>query len=209
MLGNYFWLIVGQEDGTKDRILKNFYTAPPDYIRELADQFIEYFNPQEQKLLYLYHDRSANQYRKVGRDVASEVKRSIEYDANDQPTGWHVKLMNENQGIITQAEEYDFMMELLGGENKHLPTVEIDFYQCKELISSLQNTPVKVTKRAGKTKIEKDKSSEKRYAERPEMMPFMSTNFSDAFKYYFCRKEYMGRARSSKKVSFSDPKVRG
>lgn len=208
-VGNYLWLLIGQEDGIKDRILKEFYTAPPDYIRELADEFIEFFKPHKKKVLFLYHDRSANQYRKVGRDVISEIKHDIEYHKDGTPTGWLVRVMNENQGIITQLEEYDFMQELLGGGNKNLPTVEIDFYNCKALKSSLENTPVKVTKRKGRTFIEKDKSSEKRYADRPEMMPYMSTNFSDAFKYYFCRRTYMAMAGHSRKLSFSDPKIRG
>ncbi len=206
-VGAYLWLVLGQPQGLEERILKNQFTVPDDYTRQLADQFLEFWGPHNKKVLYLYHDRSANNLKSVNQDVASKFKKEIEFDQDGNPTGWYVKLMSEGQGVITQDDEYKFMMELLEERNPKLPKLRIDHYNCRELKSSLENAPVKLVNRRGKKHIEKVKTSEQRYKEQPKLMPFLSTNFSDALKYYLMRKDYVQRSNSSRKLSFSDPKV--
>lgn len=209
-VGASLWMVVGQKQGAMERGLKEFYTVPKDWVPELGKKFRDYFSPHRKKLLRLYYDRSANQYKKVGEDVASKVKHAIEFDENGHSTGWVVKLMNEHQGNISQSDEYEFMIELLEGSNDKLPQVQLDFYNCRNCISSIENAPVKLGSNSkGQKFIQKDKSSEKKLKDRPELLPSMSTNFSDAFKYWLMRKEYIALTRKARLTSFSDPVVRG
>jgi len=205
-VGASLWLLVGQKQGGVERGLKSFYTMAPDWIRELGNQFLSYFANHQKKVLKIYHDRSANQYKKVGEDLATKVKKAIEVDRHGQRTGWYVKLMNEGQGNLSQADEYEFMMELLSGQNRKLPQVMLDFYNCRQVISSIENTPIIVkTNAKGQKTIQKDKSTEKKYADRPDLLPSFSTNFSDAFKYWLMRKEYIRLTKKGQKLKFSDP----
>ncbi len=185
--GNMLSLVVGQQRNVEEyRILKNFFTIPPKWIRDLCDSFVEYFKHHRRKQLYLWYDRAANQYRMVGQDVATKVKMAIEKDRFGKPTGWEVKLMSLGQADILHTEEYDLMMVMLGETDRRLPKIRIDEFNCRELKSSLQLAPVKAG--SGKEKVMKDKSSEKLA---PGRLPLESTNMSDAFKYLMCRVEWL------------------
>lgn len=185
--GNMLSMVIGQQRNEGEyRVLKNFYTIPPRWIRELADGFTDYFKFHRNKVFYLWYDRAANQYRSVGQDVATKLKNAIEKDRFGKSTGWEVKLMSLGQADILHTEEYDLMMVMLGESDRRLPKIRIDEYNCKELKSSLELAPVKPG--TGKEKVMKDKTSE-RLA--PGRLPMESTNMSDAFKYLICRHEWL------------------
>jgi hypothetical protein len=185
--GNMLSLVIGQQRNEGEyRVLKNFYTIPPRWIRELGDSFIEYFQFHRRKFLYLWYDRAANQFRSVGQDVATKLKNSIEKDRFGKATGWEVKLMSLGQADILHTEEYDLMMVMMGESDRRLPKIRIDEFNCKELKSSLELAPVKPG--TGKEKVMKDKSSERMA---PSRLPLESTNMSDAFKYLICRHEWL------------------
>lgn len=191
--GNMCSMVIGQEGAAGGRkalrVLKFLYTLPPDYVQALGGKFVQYFSPMRCRIVYLYYDRAGNQYRKVGRDAASELKRAIEVDGSTgRRTGWTVQLMSTGQGTIYQEEEYKFMLKLLDGSNPRLPRILIDYYACKPLRLSLQNARVKMKDKA----ILKDKSSEKLPAEE---LPTRSTNPSDAFKYFAMSREFRELAR--------------
>lgn len=44
--GNMLSLVIGQQHGREYRVLKEFYTLPPDTVRELGVQFVRYFAPR-------------------------------------------------------------------------------------------------------------------------------------------------------------------
>lgn len=186
--GNMLSLVIGQPKGINEyRIIKNFYTIPPKWLRELADNFVEYFKHHQNKVLYLWYDRAANAYRSVGQDVATKLKMAIEKDRFGRNTGWEVKLMSIGQGDILHTQEYDLMNVVLGEEKQNFPKLRIDQYNCKELKSSMEMAPLlKAT--TGREKVMKDKSSEKLA---PARLPLESTNMSDAFKYLMCRAEWL------------------
>lgn len=191
--GNMCSMVVGQEGAAGGRkalrALKFLYTLPPEYVQDLGEKFVRYFTPMRCRIVYLYHDRAGNQYRKVGRDAASELKRAIEVDGKTgRRTGWTVQLMSTGQGTIYQEEEYKFMLKLLDGSNPRLPRILIDYYACKPLRLSLQNARVKMKDKA----VLKDKSSERLPAEE---LPTRSTNPSDAFKYFAMSREFRELAR--------------
>lgn len=201
--GNMQSLVIGQEQGNIMRVLKNIYVITPEWIRELADKYITFFAPHKNKVLYLWPDRAAFQYKKANEDFASKLKYAIEHDKDGKPTGWRVIIANIGQPNITQAEEFDLMNEVMGERNKNLPQLQIDAYECKELRASLKLAPVRKNSR---NQIEKVKSSEKLAAHR---LPMESTNMSDAFKYLLCRKKWLNIVKYKKQMAFSDVKVRG
>jgi hypothetical protein len=189
--GNMCSLVIGQQKNKDYRILKNFYTLPPQHIEELGNTFVDYFKEHKKKLLHLYHDRAANQYGKVKKDQASALKKAIEFDMGGNRTGWTVELMNIGQGNIEQATEYDFMIQVLSLNNPKLPRLLIDQYNCRELKSSMEQA--QVTYLMGRLK--KKKISEKIAVSR---LPMESTNLSDAMKYLLCRREWLAVAKGTK-----------
>lgn len=183
--GNQMSLVIGQLQLNEYRVLKEFYTLSPSFIRELATQFINFFHPHKYKLLHLRYDRSANQYSKSKKDFANQLKHDIEYDMYGKRTGWDVFLLSEGQGNIYHSEEYNLMNVIMGEKEKRLPKLLIDKWQCKNLKSSLELAPLL---KDSKGIIKKDKRSEKLS---PDRLVAESTNFSDAFKYLICRKEWL------------------
>ena len=199
-VGNTLWFLVSQVKFNKLRVLKEMYTLPPNYIRELADEFIRYFKPHQRKRLKLYYDRAANSYKKIGQDVASQIKRAIEIDGDGKRTGWTVQLMSIGQANIGSNAEYNFMMELMSGKNKMLPQLLIDRSTCPNLKSQLEKTKTKTRNmRSGGNMIVKDKKTDGLPAHR---LPKESTNFTDAFKYLLCRKTYLA-AVNNKRIGAS------
>lgn len=185
--GNMCSMVIGQEGTWKGRscirALKFLYTLPPEHVQALGRKFREYFAPMRSRLVYLYYDRAGNQYKSVGKDAVGELKRAIEIDwETGRRSGWTVVLMSTNQGTIAQADEYKFMLRILGGESPRLPVVLIDWYACKPLRCSLQLARTKVKDQV----VFKDKSSERLPA---EDLPLKSTNPSDAFKYFLMSKD--------------------
>ena len=187
--GNMCSLITGQDHGHENRIFKNFYTLPPEFLPHLAKKFRDFYRDHRNKHLILYHDRGANAYKSVGEDHASKFKKAVEYDEKGFSTGWTVALMNEDQATISQEQEYDLALEIMEGKNRELPRILIDKNNCKELKSSMEKAEKfeRVNKYGVKT-THKNKTSEKLSSER---LPMESTNMSDAFKYYLCRPHYL------------------
>lgn len=197
--GNMISMIVAQDGKKREyNLLKEFYTLPPNSIRELADKFIEYFKPHEEKTLNLWYDRAGNNYSKTGQDLASQVKKAIEKDEKGHRTGWKVILRSIGQGNIHSNTEYNFMIDLLSELNPDLPKVRIDMFNCKCLKSSLEKAPTKVTSKNGRKLIVKDKRSEGLAIHK---LPTESTNFSDAFKYLLCRMAWMKLVKGKRKQS--------
>lgn len=185
-------LVIGQEQGWVQRILKNFWTLEQNEVA-IAEDFRNFFKNHKMKVLDLYYDRSGNQNHKTGNDRASAIKRHIEFE-NDRPTGWKVNLMSVGQATIFQEEEFNLMMAVLSETNTKLPKLLIDRLQAKELKSSMEVAKQIIKPdRHGIRRIKKDKSSESIPMQR---RPMWSTNMSDALKYYICRPKYMNIMKS-------------
>lgn len=197
--GNMNSLVIGQEQTDIYRIHKSIYVLPPEYLRELADRFLEFFEPHPCKILNLFYDRAGNNQQRSNQDQAGKIKQAIEYRADGTPTGWTVNLMSRGQGVIYQEDEFDFMHELMKGDNRLLPGLIIDEQNCVELISSIELARSKVTyNRRGAKVIAKNKKSEKLPLHK---LPKLSTNFSDAFKYLMMRRDWVKAAQSGKTQS--------
>lgn len=186
--GNMISITIGQEHGNNYRSLKCLHTLPPQWVRQAADKFVDYFRYHENKELHLYYDRAGNQYQRVKQDLAGKLKEAIEKDKDGKRTGWTVVLESRNQGTLYTWDEYDFMNELFSGNNPALPRVLIDMYNCKPLKCSLEIAPVKIVEYKGKKRVSKDKRSEGLPVSR---LLYESTNFSDSFKYLMMRKKWL------------------
>lgn len=188
--GDMCSMVTAQHRGSYLYCLKDFHTLAPESTRQLADRFLDFFKTHERKELDLYYDRSGNQYQKVRRSWAQELKDAIE-KRGGVATGWVVNLMSLNQSTIYQEEEYNFAKGLMSGANPKLPKLMIDKFQCRHLKSSLELTKTMIrTDKVGSRSIHKDKSSEKLAL---HLRPMFSTNFSDAFKYLIYRRDWTGK----------------
>lgn len=200
--GKMMGLIIGQPQGWSQRILKSFYKLGKNNIEDLAQEFVEFFQYHKRKVLKLYFDRSGNQNASFGKDMANLFKRLVEgATINGVRQNWRVELMSVGQGTIYQFEEYNVVNQIFSENNPKLPKILIDKFQCLELISSINLAKMIVEKnKRGENQIYKNKTSEKLPLNR---LPMFSTNFSDAFKYYFCRPEYMQEAQNRLGSSYS------
>lgn len=196
--GNMNSLVIGQEDGRYYRVHKNLYVIAPESLRQLADRFLTFFSPHRCKKLFLFYDRSGNAYERQGEDRARKFKEAVERDADGNRTGWTVVLMSRKQANINQDAEFGFMVELMGGTNKGLPTLLVDALGCPELVSSIEGARQKIRYRKGSKVVGKDKRSEKLPLEK---LPRLSTNLSDAFKYLMMRRQWILAARPAQGVS--------
>ena len=144
----------------------------------------------------LYHDRSANQYRKSVRDFATQLKHDLEFNGAGMRTGWMVQLMNVGQGNISHADEFNLMNILMGEKDKRLPKLLIDMFECRELKNQLEIAPVAKT---SKNEIQKVKKGDKLPSSRLAME---STNFTDAFKYMMCRPKWVAYSKQKTGLTF-------
>ena len=188
--GNMLSMVTGQRKGSTYYVLKEFYSLPPQTVRDLADAFLSYFAPMKRKVLKLYYDRSMNNYKRVKSDMATQIKNCIEKYADGTSTGWSVQLMSLNQGNIGSNLEYRFMQDLMAGNlQRRLFSLKIDQYNCRNLKSEMEVTKTKsVTDRNGATMVVKEKTGDKLPTAR---LPKESTNLTDAFKYLIMRKEWL------------------
>ena len=191
--GNMLSFVIAQPDGQYYRIHKNLYELPPNSMRELADQFLTFFQSHQEKVLYLYYDRAGNNYQRQNEDQAGKIKAAIEKDSEGRRTGWSVVLMSRKQGTIRQEAEFNFMHELMSGKNKRLPLLMVDALNCTEMISSIELAKAEVKYRGDVKIVAKVKKSEKL---EPKKLPRLSTNFSDAFKYLMMRRSWLTAAKA-------------
>lgn len=202
--GNMLSFIVGQPDGTRYRVLKEFYEIPPGWFRELADQFIRFFGTHRCKVLNLYYDRAGNNFQRQKEDYARKIKECIEKNADGVRSGWTVNLMSRRQRTILQNEEYNFMLELMSDEHARLPALLIDEVNCPCLVSSIERAPAGIRYNGTEKVVYKVKKSEKLD---PKKLPMMSTNMSDAFKYLMMRAAWRKAAGAS--TGGANPYVEG
>ena len=196
--GNMMSMVTGQTINNTTYLFKEFFTLPPDNLRQLADQVLEFYSGHKCKKFIIWHDRSGNAYGSIGKDQASELKAYLEKYIDGKKTGWEVELMNKGQQTILQQEEYKLANNILSGENPKLPRIKICSFGCRNLKSSMQKAKTKVSiDKNGIKYTGKDKASEKLPFHK---LPSQSTNLPDAFKYFIFRVEWV-KISKQKRVS--------
>ena len=115
-----------------------------------------------------------------------------------------INIIGIGQGNIGSNAEYNFMMELMSGNNKHLPKLLIDRTNCPYLKAQLEATP---TKKSTGTKSNGLVVKEKKGDGLPvHRLPKESTNFTDAFKYLLCRKSFLKLIKGKSNNNILSPK---
>lgn len=202
--GDMCSLFVGQEIGSYSYPQRFFHTLPPSGSKQLAKKFTDFYKHHKKKVLHMYYDRSGNQYSKIKRDWASEVKKYIEIQ-DGVKTGWTVILMSKKQATILQEQEYRLMDMILSESNPKLPKVRMELYGCKEPKSSMELAKIEIkTGRNGTKSVHKNKTSESLPREK---LPMNSTNASDAVKYYYCRPDWLEVVAFKEEERMSAPTV--
>lgn len=202
--GDMCSIVVGQSRGTYLYCLKEFYTLAPEAENQMGIKFRNFFKHHKVKILDLYYDRSGNQYASVKRDWANAMKKAIEFE-NGTRTAWNVNLMSEGQSTIYHEEEFNFQKAFMGETVAGLIKLRIDKFQCKCLKSSLELTKIKIkTDAKGSKSLHKDKSSENLPL---YLRPMYSTNFSDAFKYFVYRRNFVEKVNTHSAYTTMDPIV--
>ena len=198
--GNMCSLISGQELGNYVYLTKEFHTLAPEHVKELARKFTDFYKHHSKKVVNIWYDRSGNQNAAIKKDYATELENHI------KAAGWVVNLMNKNQATIFQEEEFNHMKNFFGGFHKDLPEIRICKFGCKNYISSIKLAKIKISKhsKTGSSMIKKDKSSEKLPL---AQLPFYSTNYSDAGKYFFFRPKWVKLTRQRGVVKLGAPSV--
>lgn len=200
--GNMMSIVFGQQSGSTYRVLKELYTLPPNGVRDLANDFLTYFKPHRRKIIKLYYDRSMNNYKKVNADMATQIKKNIEYNEDGTRTGWQVQLMSLGQGNIGSNLEYRIFMDLLSGNlARNLFTLQIDQYNCSNLKSEMEVTGTIIKTVTGPDNLSvivKQKTGDKLPTHR---LPKESTNLTDALKYLILRKEWIRIWKSGRSTS--------
>jgi len=198
--GNMCSMVSGQEIGSTIYLFQEFHTLPPHGLRELANQFLEFYSGHRKKEIIMRYDRSGNSYEQIKRDFATELASYLEFNLDGTKTGWKVTLISKGQATIYHEEEYNLAKNIMEGSNGRLPRLKICVFGCKNLRSSMEGAKTKIDtkKGTGVKTINKDKSSEKLYLKTPEKLPALSTNYSDAFKYFIFRPEWVKISRGKK-----------
>ncbi|OFX52341.1 MAG: hypothetical protein A2066_00170 [Bacteroidetes bacterium GWB2_41_8] len=166
---NINWLVVGQPDGLRAKFLKSFYVKYERKLREIVDDFCEYYRHHRTKDVVYYFDNTAlgSNYAVSEEDFASVICSQFEKNR------WNVHRVHIGNPLKHQ-EKYLMLDQAFKGQKYLLP--QINELNNEALILGLQQAGVKI----GPYGFQKDKSGEKK-AETEEDLLEHRTDGTDAF----------------------------
>lgn len=171
---NINWLVAGQVDRGKLRVIKSFYVKYGRKLRELVDDFCEYYRTAATRQIIYYHDSTAigSNYALNGNDFADAICDQFEIN------GWSVT--RKYLGTpIKHHEKYLMLDQAFKGQN-NLLTPMFNENNNSALLLALRTAGVRI----GPQGFQKDKSGEK-YAESEEDKLEFRTDGTDAFDTLF------------------------
>nr|WP_321357188.1 hypothetical protein [uncultured Draconibacterium sp.] len=170
---NINWLVAGQKDGMKMKVLKSFYVKYERKLRELVDDFCNYYRFHHTREVVYYFDNTAlgSNYAVSDEDFASVICSQFEKN------GWNVTRVHIGNPL-KHHEKYLLIDQAFKGQ-KYL-FIQINEQNNEALIPAMQQTAVKV----GPHGFQKDKSGEK-LAETEEDRLEYRTDGTDAFDTLF------------------------
>jgi hypothetical protein len=147
---NINWLVAGQRQGFKMLTLKSFYVKFERKIREVVQDFCNYYRFQNRKRVIYYYDNTAlgTNYAVDDDDFASVI--TTEFDR----LGWEVD--RQHLGNPVPHHDKHRMIHLAMKGQKYLFPM-FNRPNNEALLLALENTGVKISSRG----FEKDKSGEK------------------------------------------------
>lgn len=170
---NINWMVCGQKDGLKMKVIKSFYVKYERKLRELVDDFCKYYRFHHSREVIYYYDNTAlgSNYAVSDEDFASVICSQFEHN------GWNPERIHMGNAV-KHHEKYLFIDQAMKGQKYLFP--QINKFQNEALILAMQQTGVKV----GPNGFQKDKSGEKE-AETEEDRLEHRTDGTDAFDTLF------------------------
>lgn len=144
------WLVAAQVQGNTHKTLKSFFTKNKQRLREVIQEFCEYYEPYPCKTVYYYYDSTAlaTGYVEVGHSAFDIVHDEF------RKHGWYVKdkyLGNP----MAHDKKHKIINEGFEGREKLLPMFNAD--NNEDLIQAILLAELQI----GSNGIRKDKSGEK------------------------------------------------
>lgn len=166
---NINWLVCGQQSGIKALVLKSFYVKYQRKLRELVDDFCNYYRLHLTREVVFYFDSTAlgSNYAVSDEDFASVICSQFEKN------GWSVSRAYIGQPM-RHHEKYNIIDQALKGQKYLMPMINGPNNEALRL--ALEHTGVKI----GPLGFQKDKSGEK-LAESEEDLLEHRTDGTDAF----------------------------
>lgn len=147
---NINWLVCGQQRGIKAMVLKSFYVKYQRKLREIVDDFCEYYRHHHTREVIYYYDNTAlgSNYAVSDEDFASVV--CSQFDKN----GWRVKRVHIGNPL-KHHEKYIIIDQALKGQKYLMP--QYNKPNNEALLLGMEHCGVKI----GPLGFQKDKSGEK------------------------------------------------
>lgn len=166
---NINWLVCGQQNGIKATILKSFYVKYQRKLREVVDDFCNYYCHHHTREVVYYYDNTAlgSNYAVNEEDFASVICSQFEKN------NWTVSRVHIGNPL-KHHEKYIIIDQALKGQKYLMP--QINQANNEALKLALEHCGVKV----GPLGFQKDKSGEK-LAETEEDLLEYRTDGTDAF----------------------------
>ncbi len=170
---NINWLVAGQKDGMKMKVLKSFYVKYERKLREVVDDFCTYYRFHHTREVVYYFDNTAlgSNYAVSDEDFASVICSQFEKN------GWNVTRTHIGNPL-KHHEKYLMLDQAFKGQDYLF--MQINQPNNEALVQAMQQTGIRV----GRNGFQKDKSGEK-LAETEEDRLEFRTDGTDAFDTLF------------------------
>ncbi len=173
--GTFNCLLVATAEGHRINVIKEFWRASPSMIRQVVDDFKEYYAYWPNKSIVFHYDHTAIATRtETSHTIVSIVVEALREVTNGK---WFVE-----EHYIGQTPSYrwrfDYINDMFIANNLSNYTVRFNALNCEMLEKSLEGAQSKDVS----GKLEKDKSSEKKDAHGRSKIPQeRSTHLSENF----------------------------
>lgn len=147
---NINWIVAGQADNLQLKVLKSLYVKTPRKIRELVNEFCDYYDQHSKKHVDYFYDATA---LKGNYAVSDEDFSDVVTDQFNK-RGWQVNRIYIGAPMKHNLKHM-YIDQALKGQKYLYPTFNKE--NNEHLIFSLEHTGVKINNKG----FEKDKSGEK------------------------------------------------
>lgn len=171
---NINWLVAGQQDGVKMKVLKSFYVKYERKLNELVKDFCAYYRHQRNKEVIYYFDNTAigTNYAVGNDDFASAICDEF------SKQNWKVRKVHVGNPV-KHIEKHRMLHQALVGDGNYL-FVQINKPNNDSLIIALESAGIRISSRG----FQKDKGGEK-LAENDQNLLEHRTDGTDAFDTLF------------------------
>jgi len=166
-------LVVGQVKERVLRTLKSFFVKTPHKLKDVVNDFCEYYSPHLCREVIYYYDSTSINEDAVGNLTFFETVMQIL-----QQEGWRVTPMYINQPMHHDVK-HEMINNALRGDTRYL-FPKFNLHNCEYLKLAMEQTGIKI----GRNGFEKDKSAEK-YEDSPEDPDELKTHVTDAWDTLF------------------------